>query len=92
MTYFDVEADFDSINVFEITQEGSHRLISEISGLETVETNTNNLMIKFQSDCDVTMSGFRAVVSAVKRNDVQVTTSPVAITDISKTTQSAKGW
>ena len=78
--------------MFEITQEGSHRLISEISGLETVETNTNNLLIKFQSDCDVTMSGFRAVLTAVKRNDVQETTSSVAITNIPQTTQSTVGW
>ena len=49
-------------------------------------------MIKFQSDCDVTMSGFRAFVSAVKRNDVQETTSSVAITNIPETTKSATGW
>ena len=48
-------------------------------------------MINFRSDCDVTMTGFRAVVSAVKRNDVQETTSPVATTDIPQTTQSTIG-
>ena len=49
-------------------------------------------MIKFKSDCDVTMSGFRAVLTAVKRNDVQETTSSVATTNIPQTTQSTAGW
>jgi len=86
-TQFDIEAEFDGIALFDIT-EGSRRLVLDVTGLETVETNTNNLLIKFKSDCDVTMSGFRAVVSAVKRNDVQETTSSVATTDVSETTQS----
>ena len=91
-TQFDIEAEFDGIAVFDITQEGSRRLVLDVTGLGTVETNTSNLMIKFQSDCDVTMSGFRAFVSAVKRNDVQETTSSVAITNIPETTKSATGW
>ena len=90
-THFKVEAEFDDVTLFDVT-EGSRRLISEVSGLGTTETNTNNLMINFQSDCDVTMSGFRAVVSTFKRNDVQETTLPVATTDIPETTQTTMGW
>merc|ERR1719317_1373609 len=85
-THFDIEVEFDGINVFDITQEGSRRLLSQVLGLGTTETNTNNLMIKFQSDCDVTMSGFRAVLTAVKKNNAHETTSSVS--DLPKTTQS----
>ena len=49
-------------------------------------------MIKFKSDCDITMSGFRAVLTAVKKNDVQETTSPVTTTNTPETTQSTTGW
>jgi len=85
-THFDIEAEFDGINVFDITQEGSRRLVSDVTGLGITETNTNNLMIKFQSDCDVTMSGFRAVLTAVEKNNNHETTSSAS--DLPKTTQS----
>jgi len=85
-THFDIEAEFDGISIFDFSQEGSRRLVSDVTGVGTTETNTNNLMIKFQSDCDVTMSGFRAVLTAVEKNNNHETTSSAS--DLPKTTQS----
>ena len=43
----------------------------------------------FKSDCDSNYSGFRAELTAVKKNVVQETTSSVS--DLPVTTQSTKG-
>ena len=85
---FEIEKEFDGLNLFDLS-EGSRRLISEVSGLGTTETNTNNLLMKFKSDCDSNFSGFRAVLTAVKKNDAQETTSSVS--DLPMTTQNNMG-
>jgi len=82
---FEVENEFDGLNFYDLS-EGSRRLISEASGLGTTETNTNNLLMVFKSDCDSNFSGFRAVLTAVEKNIAQETTSSVS--DLPKTTQS----
>ena len=43
----------------------------------------------FNSDCDSNFFGFRAVLTAVEKNNAQETTSPVS--DLPKTTQNTKG-
>ena len=45
--------------------------------------------MKFKSDCDSNFSGFRAVLTAVKKNDAQETTSSVS--DLPMTTQNNMG-
>ena len=85
---FEVENEFDGLNFYDLS-EGSRRLISEVSGLGTTETNTNNLLMVFKSDCDSNFSGFRAVLTAVEKNIAQETTSSVS--DLPKTTQSILG-
>ena len=87
-TNYDVEAEFDGVNVYDISK-GNRRLISKVLGLGIAETNTNNLLIIFNSDCDSNFSGFRAVLTAVKKNNTHETTSSVS--DLSKTTQSSLG-
>ena len=76
VTHFDIEADFDSLNLFDLSSEGPRSLISEISAVGTTETNTNSLLLVFRSDCDSSFSGFRAVLTAVEKNNLQETTSP----------------
>jgi len=84
---FDIESEFDSLILFDVSSEGPRRLISEISAVGTTETNTDNLLLWFRSDCDLTFSGFRAVVTAVKRNSFQETTTPAASTNLPERTQ-----
>ena len=91
VTHFDIESEFDSLNLFDVSSEGPRRLISEISAVGTTETNTNNLLLRFRSDCDSTFSGFRAVLTAVKKINLQETTSPVASTNLPETTKTTTG-
>ena len=90
VVHFDVESEFDSLILFDVSSEGHRSLISEISAAGTTETNTNNLLLSFRSDCDSNFSGFRAVLTIVEKNEPHETTSPVATTNPA-TTQSTLG-
>ena len=79
--------------MFDVSSESPRRLIAEVSGLGTIKTNTNNLLVVFRSDCDSSFAGFRAVLNAVINYETKETTSPsVATTKLPEYTKDALGF
>jgi len=88
MTHFDVEQGMDTLTIYSIA--GDKTVVSQVNAIGPIETQTNQLLIEFRSDCDTSFSGFRGVLTAVKAESRQVTIAadPVATTVGYQTTQS----
>ena len=88
MTHFDVEQGMDTLTIYSIA--GDKTVVSQVNAIGPIETQTNQLLIEFRSDCDTSFSGFRGVLTAVKAESRQVTVAadPVATTVGYQTTQS----
>merc|ERR1719427_433877 len=94
VTDFDVEQDLDRLMLLSISSSQSESIVEEIrpiTSVGTVETGTNQLLMRFQSDCDTSLSGFRGVLTAVRSGDStstqQSTTPSFATTSDLMTTQ-----
>merc|ERR1719427_649981 len=71
-TDFDVEEDLDRLTLLSISSSQSESTVEEIrqiTSVGTVETGTNQLLIRFRTDCDTSLSGFRGVLTAVRSGD-----------------------
>ena len=57
-------------------------MLSEVKSTGSYRTNSNQLIVRFTSDCDVTNTGFRAVISAVENEGSvpKTTTVPSEVT------------
>ena len=78
--------------MFDVSTENPRKLITEVSGLGTIKTNTNNLLVVFRSDCDSSFAGFRAVLKAVENYDtVEITSASMITTKLPEYTKNALG-
>jgi len=94
ITDFDVEEDLDRLTLLSISSSQSASVVEEIrpiTSVGTVETGTNQLLIRFRTDCDTSLSGFRGVLTAVRSGDStstqQNSTPSLATTSDLMTTQ-----
>ena len=53
--------------LYDATHSGNN-IVGEITSLGEIETTSNELLISFKSDCDVTNKGFQAVVEFVEKS------------------------
>ena len=61
-----MEKNSDEILLYDASPSGNN-LFGEITSLGEIETTSNELLISFKSDCDVTNKGFQAVVEFVEK-------------------------
>jgi len=80
VTEFDMEEDLDRIVLISAPPGGDKKLIKEISCRGLTETHTNDLVVTFRSDCDVTARGFRASVTVVEAYHGETATLPETTT------------
>ena len=95
VTNFNVEQGMDTLTVYAISPQLSKTVVSEVKAVGHVHTHTNQLLVEFRSDCDISLDGFRGVLTTVKSKDNQnvstssMSTSPVPTTKVYETTQSS---
>jgi len=82
VTEFDMEEDLDRIVLISAPPGGDKKLIKEISCRGLTETHTNDLVVTFRSDCDVTARGFRASVTVVEAYHGETATLPETTTTV----------
>jgi len=75
ITDFDIENEFDRLALLAVKNDGSKQLLVEVDAVGTYQTNTNQLLVLFRSDCDTSMNGFRALITTVKTETGTETTS-----------------
>ena len=74
-TDFNIEAELDRVVLFSVDDDGTKKLLAEVNSVGKYQTDSNQLLIIFHSDCDLSMRGFRAVVSVVEIDVPQTTTT-----------------
>ena len=72
-TDFNIEAELDRVVLFSVDDDGTKKLLAEVSSVGNYQTDSNQLLVLFNSDCDLSMRGFRAVVSVVEIDVPQTT-------------------
>ena len=50
-------------------------IIEEVTSTKIIETETNQLLVIFTSDCDTARRGFKAVIKAVRMKDLPETST-----------------
>jgi len=84
-TDFNVEPELDRVVLMSVNSGGSKKVLSEVKSTGSYRTNSNQLIVRFTSDCDVTNTGFRTVISAVENEGSKpqtTTTLPSEITTL----------
>ena len=65
-----------------VNSGGSKKVVAEVKSTGSYQTDSNQLLLRFTTDCDVSNTGFRAVISAVENEDSvpETTTSSLETT------------
>ena len=80
-TDFNVEPELDRVVLMSVNSGGSKKVVAEVKSTGSYRTDSNQLLLRFTTDCDVSNLGFRAVISAEENEIPQIpTTSPLDTT------------
>ena len=58
-----------------VNSGGSKKVVAEVKSTGSYRTDSNQILLRFTTDCDVSNTGFRAVISAVEDSKPQTTTT-----------------
>ena len=85
VTHVDVSKKHDPLSLFAISSDGSKTIITQVTTVGMIETNTNQLLISFRSYCNTTCSSFGGILTVVRSEDHQKTVPSILTTHLPKT-------
>jgi len=75
ITDFDMESELDHLTLISAPAGSKMEIIDKVSSVGITETETNQLLVIFQSDCDTALRGFKAVIKAVRMTNPSETST-----------------
>ena len=92
-----MESELDHLTLISAPAGSKMEIIDKVSSVGITETETNQLLIIFHSDCDTARRGFKAVIKAVRMTNPSETSTVQRTTTVrpkitTTTAVSNTGW